>query len=339
MTLSFHHLKNNSIEKTTNGAHFGAKRYMEKFTAIFLTLLVLSRAVSQPSAPAQSQPSTNAPQAPPTLEALAEIIANGQGRAVYEAFNAIGKVATNSEYQEKAFKVVFPYLASDKACIVSDYHPPGYEVREKYFTYSGLAGQTIWKLGTPGRQGLMRGLVPANGISAERCALLLCDMQESALSVKGTSREKEFPELEPRARDALEKFLQQRGSSLSVYTLSRFYQAGFSAAARYIHVVLKTTKDPSTLQQAEIYLGSYGYEPALNDFLEIFKTNGAVKESFPNFTDSDRVSKAITEIMDGTQDEALKKECQAALELVHLKADWRRQYSAKTTNEPPLNPR
>jgi len=105
---------------------------------------------------------------------------------------------------------------------------------------------------------------------------------------------------------------------------------------------LKTTQDPSEKHRAVIYLGGYGYEPALNDLLEIFKTNAGlrstVREGLPYFTDSDRVTKAITEIMDTSKDEALRKECQTALELVHLKAEWRRQYGKRTTNDPPAHP-
>ncbi|HSU54649.1 MAG TPA: hypothetical protein VLT36_11375 [Candidatus Dormibacteraeota bacterium] len=311
-------------------------------TAALLTLRALSLATGQPSAPSTGPSSaTNAAQAPVTQEALAKTIAQSKGRPIYDAFSTIAKEATTPEQQARAFGVVFPYLSSDKTCRVDDFYPPSFQVTERTFSYAEMAANTILKLGAPATRGLVAGLTPPETTLAERCAILLCEMQESAIPVKESTREKGFPPLDPSARNALQTFLQQRGSSLPVYTLTRFYRAGLLAAAGYIHSILKTTQDPSEKNCAVSYLGSYGYEPALNDLLEILKTNAGlrstVREGFAHFTDSERVAKAITEIMDNTKDEALRKECQTALELVHLKAEWRRQYGKRTTNDPSVH--
>ena len=113
-------------------------------------------------------------------------------------------------------------------------------------------------------------------------------------------------------------------------TLDNFYSAGFPAAAGYIHALLKTTPDHWEKHRAAIRLGSYGYGPALDDLLKIFQETpdaslrGTVRDGFQWFRDSDRVTKALTEIMENTDHESLRKDCRTALELVRLKAKfWR----------------
>ncbi len=279
-----------------------------------------------------------------TLETLLKTIAESEGRPVYEAFKAIPGVANTSEEKQKAFDGLSVYLGqTDKHCVVPDYYPPGTHVLHKSFSYSQMASEAIRDLGEPGRRGLVDCLTSQPQPVATQAAIILCEIEASAVSTPGRPASKNFPPLDVNARQALELFLQQHGNSFPVYTLTCFYSAGLPDAARYIHTILKTTQDPSEKHRAVIHLGSYGYEPALNDLLEIFKANtglrSTVREKFPYFTDSDRVVRAITEVMDNTKDEALRKECQAALELVNLKAEWRRQNGTKMTNDSPPVPK
>jgi hypothetical protein len=107
-------------------------------------------------------------------------------------------------------------------------------------------------------------------------------------------------------------------------------------ASRLPRDILKATRDPGEKHSAATYLGSYGYAPALDDLLKTFKETpdaslrGTVREKFQYFTDSDRVTRALTNIMENAKDEGLRKDCQTALELVALKAEWRRKYGTKT---------
>lgn len=265
-----------------------------------------------------------------TLETLMRTIAEGEGRPVYEAFKAIPVVANTAEKQEKAFEGLSIYLGqADKYCVVPDYYPPPTHVLQKSFSYAQMASEAIWNLGEPGRRGLVNCLSKPKPV-AEQAAVILCAIEESAIHSKGRPESRNFPPLDAGERKALEAFLQQRGNSFSVHTLTRFYRAGLPAAAEYMHATLKSTRDPAEKLSAAIYLGSYGYAPALDDLLKIYKDTpdaslrGSVREGFQYFSDSDRVTKALTEIMENAKDEGLRKDCQTALELVRLKAEWRR---------------
>jgi hypothetical protein len=281
-----------------------------------------------------------------TLETLLRTIAEGEGRAVYEAFKGIPEVANTTEKQERAFEGLSIYLGqTNKDCVVPDYYRPETRVTERSFSYAYLAGESIRNLGEPGRRGLVKFLTSKPKPVAEQAALILCGIGESAILSKSRPQLKNFPPLDAGERKALEAFLQKWGDSFPVYTLTRFYRAGFPAAAGYMHAILKATRDPGEKHSAAIYLGSYGYAPALDDLLKIFKETpdaslrGTVRESFQYFTDSDRVIRALTKIMENAKDEGLRKDCQTALERVGLKAEWRRKYGTRMTNDSPHVPR
>lgn len=271
-----------------------------------------------------------------TVETLIRTIAEGEGRPVYEAFNAIPEVANTVEKQAKAFEGLSLYLGqADKRCVVPDYYPRQYHVLQKSFSYAEMAAEAIRHLGEPGRRGLVNCLTSPQKSLSEQAAVTLCGIEESALRPQGWRGSGNFPPLDVRERKALEAFLQQRGHSFPVRTLTRFYRAGLSEAAGYIHARLKATRDPAEKHEAATYLGSYGYAPALDDLLEIFQDSPStmlretVREKFQYFIDSDRVTQALTEIMANAKDEGLRKDCQTALELVGIKAEWRRRYGTK----------
>jgi hypothetical protein len=281
-----------------------------------------------------------------TLETLMRTIAEGEGRPVYEAFKGIPELADTTEKQEKAFEGLSIYLGqTNKYCIVRDYYSPETRVTQRSFSYAELAAESIRNLGEPGRRGLVNLLTSKQKPVAEHAALILCGIEESAIISKGRPESKNFPPIDAGARKALEAFLQKWGDSFPVHTLTRFYRAGFPAAAGYMHAILKATRDPGEKHRAVIYLGSYGYAPALDDLLKIFKETpdaslrGSVRESFHHFTDSDRVTRALTKIMENAKDEGLRKDCQTALELVGREADWRRKYGITMTNDSPHVPR
>ena len=325
---------------------FNALRSAVQITTAIFSFLVFSLASAQPIAPPKHElviPS----ETPQTLEGLGKAIADGTGRTVYDAFNAIPKKADTSEKQQEAFALVFPYLLSDKRCVVDGYYPPGHQVTSRTLPYGRMAADCIVRLGVSASRGLMKGLASEQTNLALRCAVLLCEMQGAALHLKGGPGEEDYPLLEPSTRGALERFLQDRGHSLDVTALTRFYRAGLPAAAGYIHGILKTTKDAGEKHTAVIYLGSYGYAPALDDLLEIFRNAKdpnlrlSVRECFQYFADSDRVTEALKEIRENASDESLRKECDRALELVRIKAEWRRQYGMQRTNDwfqPPVPP-
>src|SRR5688572_12783710 len=230
-----------------------------------------------------------------TLESLMKTIAEGEGRSVYEAFKAIPEAANTTEKQAKAFEVLSIYLGqADKYCVVPDYYPPQTQVLEKLFSYAQMASEAIRHLGGRGRSGLVNCLTSKPKPVAEQAAVILCEIEESAILTKVRPESKNFPPLDAGERKALEAFLQRRGNSFPVYTLPRFYQAGLPAAAGYIHAILKSTPDPAEKHRAAIYLGSYGYAPALDDLLKVFKDTpdaslrGSVRQGFQYFTDSDR---------------------------------------------------
>jgi hypothetical protein len=259
-----------------------------------------------------------------TLESLMKTIAEGKGRPVYEAFKAIPEVADTTEKQEKAFEGLSIYLdQADKYCVVP---APETHALQKRFSYARMASEAIRNLGEPGRRGLVNCLTSKPQPVAQQAAKILCEIEASAIRTKGRPESKNFPPLDVDARKALELFLQHHGNSFSVQTLTCFYSAGLPAAAGYIHEIMKTTKDHYEKHRAAIYLGHYGYAPALDDLLKIFQEapdaslRGTVREGFQWFTDSDRVTKALTEIMENAKDEGLRKECQTALQLVALKA-------------------
>jgi hypothetical protein len=314
-------------------------------TPTLFSLLLFSFANAQPSIPPPSSVSV-APQTtvPVTVESLAKTIAEDKGRAVYDAFNAISKSADTPEKQAKAFSLVFPYLTSDKDCVVDGYYPALSHVTRGSFSYAELAAGAIRNLGDPARRGLVDGLASTNSTLAEHCAIVLCQIQETALHAKEGPWNTNYPLLEPGARNSLEAFLEERGDTFPVKKLTLFYRAGLLTAAGHIHRILKTTQDPREKHSAIIYLGGYGYAPALDDLLQIFKeTTDAnlridIREDFQWFADSEKVTKALNEIKQGTTDEGLRKECETALELVRLKAEWRKQYAKERTNEAPQEP-
>lgn len=270
-----------------------------------------------------------------TLETLLLTISEGEGRAIYDAFIAIPDVADTPEKQQKAFDGLSVYLGQTKYFVVRDWYPPEYHTTEKQFSYSEMASSAIIGLGEPGREGLVRLLTAKSKPASEHAAYTLCRIEASAIRLKDRPESKDFPPLDVDQREALETFLQQRGDSLPIYSLTSFYDAGFPTAAEYMHAILIASPDHPEKHSAAIYLGSYGYEPALDDFLTLFKETPdaslrrTIREKLAYFTDSERVTLALTRMMEETDKEELKQECQVALELVRLKAEWRNRQKEK----------
>lgn len=271
-----------------------------------------------------------------TVETLLQTISEGEGRQVYEAFQAIPSVADTTEKQTKAFEGLSIYLGqANKYFIVRDWFPPRHKKSENQFAYSELAASTIIALGEPGRAGLVDLLTDDSKPASEHAAITLCQIQATAIRLKDQPESDDFPPLDADKREALGTFLKQRSDSLSVSSLTAFYAAGFHTAAGYMHDILITSPDEREKHRAVIYLGSYGYEPALDDLLRIFQETpdkglrGSIREKLAYFTDSERVILALTNIMEGTTNEDLRKECRVALELVRLKAEWRKRQNEK----------
>jgi hypothetical protein len=271
---------------------------------------------------------------PASLETLMTTIAKGEGREVYEAFQVIPNAADTTEKKMTAFEGLSVYLGQPpRYFVVRDWFSPRHHVRARQFSYGEFAASTIIALGEPGRRGLVELLTDRSESVAEHAALTLCQIEATAIHAKNQPETKRSPPLDADQRKALEAFLQQRGNSLSIHTLTYFYDAGHTSAATYMHNILIATPDHSEKHRAAIYLGSYGYEPALDDFLRIFKTTsddglrGTIAGKFQNFSDSERVIAAIEEIRANTEDEGLLKACHRALEEVRYRAEVRKARS------------
>ncbi len=261
-----------------------------------------------------------------TLEALAKTIAEGEGREVYEAFNAISEYANTRAKQTNAFIEMSGYLGQfDKHCVVPDFYPPLNRARAKQFSYAELAQNAIMELGEPARHGLVESLNSKQHPLADHAALILCVIQDSALQTQGRPGLAGFRPLDPTERKPLETFLQQQGNRLSIYNLTRFVRAQFPAALPSVHQRLKDTQDLQEKREAASCLGAYGYSPALDDLLRILNDHSdahlrqLVAGQLPKFAESERTLKALSIVLSKETNENVRTSCRIASDEIRSK--------------------
>lgn len=261
-----------------------------------------------------------------TLEMLAKTIAQGEGREVYEAFNAIPKYANSPAEQTNAFIEMSKYLGQgDKRCVVPDFYPPLYRGRAKQFSYAELAQNAIMGLGEPARQGLINTLNSKQHSVADQAALILCDLEDSAQQSKGKPGVAGFRLLDATERKLLETFLQEQGNRLPIFNLARFVRAQFPLTVPYIHQRLKDTRDLEEKKHAAFWLGADGYAPALDDLLKILNDHSdihlrrLVAGELPHFAESDRTLKALREVLNKEKNEDVRTSCRIASDEIQSK--------------------